>query len=130
MGTKKFACVTAAVARGMLSLSTNARKMVDLFGALSRANTQPNSFIAWIGVDHAADSAQGPWDRRNLAPMIPDLGWRPGDPRRAIKKEDPLGTGPYLESAQSAIADPGTVCVYRRRAGTTVREIRFLSFEL
>ena len=52
--------------------------MVDLFGALSRANTQPNSFIAWIGVDHAADSAQGPWDRRNLVPMIPDFPRRVG----------------------------------------------------
>ena len=98
--------------------------MVDLFGALSRANTQPNSFIAWIGVDHAADSAQGPWDRRNLVPMIPDFRWSLEDPRRAIEKEDPLGSSENLESAQSAIADPDTVCVYRRRAGTTIRVIR------
>ena len=56
--------------------------------------------------------------------MIPDFLRRLGDPRRAIGKEDPLGAGADLESAQSAIADPGTVCVYRRRAGTTIRGIR------
>ena len=56
--------------------------------------------------------------------MIPDFRWSLEDPRRSIEKEDPLGSSENLESAQSAIADPGTVCVYRRRAGTTIRGIR------